>query len=180
MGIGSDLYVNNVVIHFLVSCGELDCARKVFDESCVRDLVSWNSINGYVKSGKACEALRLYGKMEEDGVKPDEVTMIGVISACAQLEDLNLEDEQIEFEDVSINVPKDAYDSLPSYMKALASWEVILVVTREDGVKRWQQRVILNLVAMNRGTTDLRGVHKFWMVEAGGGWWRQGVHKFWM
>ena len=28
------------------------------------------------------------------------------------------------FEDVSINVPKDAYDSLPSYMKALASWEV--------------------------------------------------------
>ena len=28
--------------------------------------------------------------MDEDGVKPDEVTMIGVISACAQLEDLNL------------------------------------------------------------------------------------------
>ena len=91
LGFGSDLYVNNVVIHFLVSCDELDCARKVFDESCVRDLVSWNSmINGYVKSGKACEALRLYGKMEGDGVKPDEVTMIGVISACAQLEDLNL------------------------------------------------------------------------------------------
>ncbi|PWA93574.1 Pentatricopeptide repeat-containing protein [Artemisia annua] len=47
-------------------------------------------INGYVKSGKACEALRLYGKMGEDGVKPDEVTMIGMISCCAQLEDLNL------------------------------------------------------------------------------------------
>ena len=60
LGFGSDLYVNNVVIHFFVSCGELDCARKVFDESCARDLVSWNSmINGYVKSGKACEALRL-------------------------------------------------------------------------------------------------------------------------
>jgi pentatricopeptide repeat protein len=91
LGFGSDLYVNNAVIHFLVSCGELDYARKVFDESCVRDLVSWNSmISGYVKSGKACEALRLYGKMENDGVRPDEVTMIGVISACAQLEELNL------------------------------------------------------------------------------------------
>nr|GEX41973.1 hypothetical protein [Tanacetum cinerariifolium] len=91
LGFGSDVYVNNAVIHFLVSCGELECARKVFDESCVRDLVSWNSmINGYVKGGKACEALRLYGKMEEEGVMPDEITMIGVISSCAQLENLNL------------------------------------------------------------------------------------------
>ncbi|PWA85935.1 hypothetical protein CTI12_AA144170 [Artemisia annua] len=43
-------------------------------------------------------------------------------------------DEQIElkpFEDVSINVPKDAYDNLPSYMKALASWEDLLVAVEK-------------------------------------------------
>ncbi|KAJ9555859.1 hypothetical protein OSB04_010473 [Centaurea solstitialis] len=91
LGFDSDVYVNNAVIHLLVSCGELDDAHKVFDESCLRDLVSWNSItNGYVRSGGPWEALRLYRWMQQDGIKPDEVTMIAMISSCAQLENLNL------------------------------------------------------------------------------------------
>ncbi|KAL2485999.1 Pentatricopeptide repeat-containing protein [Abeliophyllum distichum] len=92
MGYGIDIFVHNALIHFLVSCGELEAADKVFDENSVRDLVSWNSlINGYVRSGKAKDALRIYKEMEmEMDVNPDEVTMIGVVSACAQLEDLKL------------------------------------------------------------------------------------------
>ncbi|OMO78085.1 hypothetical protein COLO4_24857 [Corchorus olitorius] len=85
------MYVHNGVIHFLVSCGELELAYKVFEESSVRDLVSWNSlINGYVRSGRAKEAIGVYRKMQEEEVEPDEVTMIGVVSSCAQLEDLKL------------------------------------------------------------------------------------------
>ncbi|KAL0311106.1 UNVERIFIED_CONTAM: Pentatricopeptide repeat-containing protein, mitochondrial [Sesamum angustifolium] len=59
-------------------------ANKVFEESCVRDLVSWNSlINGYTRSGRGKEALRIYKEMEMEGdVDPDEVTMIGVVTAC--------------------------------------------------------------------------------------------------
>ncbi|XVF69661.1 hypothetical protein PTKIN_Ptkin11bG0099600 [Pterospermum kingtungense] len=91
LGFDGDTYVHNGVIHFLVSSGELELASKVFDESCLRDLVSWNSlINGYVRSGRAKEAIRVYRKMQEEGVEPDEVTMIGVVSSCAQLEDLRL------------------------------------------------------------------------------------------
>lgn len=92
MNYDGDIYVRNALIHFLASCGELEAAHQVFDESCVRDLVSWNSlINGYVKSGRGEEALRVYGGMEmERSVDPDEVTMIGVVMACAQLEDLEL------------------------------------------------------------------------------------------
>ncbi|XP_057953570.1 pentatricopeptide repeat-containing protein At2g22410, mitochondrial [Malania oleifera] len=90
LGLDSDVFVHNAVIHMLVSCRELAAAREVFDGSCVRDLVSWNSmINGYVRSGWACEALKLYQEMELQGIQPDEVTMIGVVSACAQLEDLS-------------------------------------------------------------------------------------------
>ncbi|XP_040995468.1 pentatricopeptide repeat-containing protein At2g22410, mitochondrial [Juglans microcarpa x Juglans regia] len=90
LGFALDIYVYNSVIHMLVSCGELGTARKVFDEGCVRDLVSWNSlINGYVRSGLAGEALSLYREMEVERVKPDEVTMIGVVSSCSQLADLN-------------------------------------------------------------------------------------------
>ncbi|CAI9761378.1 unnamed protein product [Fraxinus pennsylvanica] len=92
MGYDCDIFVHNALIHLLVSCGELDAAGKVFGENSMRDLVSWNSlINGYVKSGKVKDALRMYKKMErERDVNPDEVTMIGMVSASAQLEDLRL------------------------------------------------------------------------------------------
>lgn len=91
LGFDCDLYVNNAVIHMLVSCGELDDAHQVFDESCVRDLVTWNSIiGGYVKCGRPWEAVRLFRRMVDEGVKPDEVTMIGMVSCCAQVESLNL------------------------------------------------------------------------------------------
>ncbi|PRQ32894.1 putative tetratricopeptide-like helical domain, DYW domain-containing protein [Rosa chinensis] len=91
VGLDSDRFVRNAAIHMFVSCRELGDARKVFDESSVRDLVSWNSlIHGYVRSGLAREALRVYEEMEVERVEPDQVTMIGVVSSCAQLEDLSL------------------------------------------------------------------------------------------
>ncbi|KAL5832003.1 hypothetical protein ACOSQ4_017357 [Xanthoceras sorbifolium] len=109
LGFDTDMYVHNAVIHMLVSCGELGPARKVFDEGCVRDLVSWNSlINGYVRSGFSREAIRLYRDMELEGVQPDEVTMIGAVSSCAQLEDLRLGREfhrYIEESGMNLNVP---------------------------------------------------------------------------
>uniref|UniRef100_A0A7N0TKQ1 Uncharacterized protein n=1 Tax=Kalanchoe fedtschenkoi TaxID=63787 RepID=A0A7N0TKQ1_KALFE len=90
LGFESDVFVHNGMLHMLVSCGRLEDARQVFDGSSVRDLVSWNSlINGYVRSGKAGEALEVYRDMELEEVEPDEVTMIGVVSSCAQLVDLN-------------------------------------------------------------------------------------------
>ncbi|KAL7084506.1 hypothetical protein ACP275_14G226900 [Erythranthe tilingii] len=87
-----DIFVHNSLIHFLVSCRELEAANKVFDESCVRDLVSWNClINGYARSGRGKEALRVFREMERGSdVAPDEVTMIGVVTACTNLEDSNL------------------------------------------------------------------------------------------
>ncbi|KAF9688715.1 hypothetical protein SADUNF_Sadunf01G0017000 [Salix dunnii] len=91
MGFDKDMYLYNGIIHMLVSVGELGLAHKVFDDGCVRDLVSWNSlINGYVRRRQAREAMGIYQKMITEQVKPDEVTMIGVVSACAQLESLEL------------------------------------------------------------------------------------------
>nr|XP_004250876.1 pentatricopeptide repeat-containing protein At2g22410, mitochondrial [Solanum lycopersicum] len=91
IGYDGDVFVHNALIHFLVSCGFLEDAYKVFDDSSVRDLVSWNSmINGYVRSGRSREALMVFEKMKMESVEPDEVTIIGMVGACAQLEDLEL------------------------------------------------------------------------------------------
>uniref|UniRef100_A0ACD5ZQ14 Uncharacterized protein n=1 Tax=Avena sativa TaxID=4498 RepID=A0ACD5ZQ14_AVESA len=79
-------------MHFLAVCGSVAEARRLFDQSHVRDLVSWNTlIGGYVRKGVPAEALELFWRMAEDGeARPDEVTMIGVVSGCGQLRDLEL------------------------------------------------------------------------------------------
>ncbi|XP_023735151.1 pentatricopeptide repeat-containing protein At2g22410, mitochondrial [Lactuca sativa] len=91
VGFDCDLVVQNGLVHFYGERGQLGCARKVFDESCERDVFSWTSlINGYAKQGMPDEALRVFELMEASGVQPNEITMIAVFSACSQKEDLEL------------------------------------------------------------------------------------------
>ncbi|KAF7836754.1 pentatricopeptide repeat-containing protein [Senna tora] len=90
-GFEFDIFVHNALITMLLSYGEFETAYDVFNKSCVRDLVTWNSIiSGCVKRGLANEALDLYWEMEAEKVKPNEITMIGMVSSCSQLQDLNL------------------------------------------------------------------------------------------
>ncbi|KAJ4960858.1 hypothetical protein NE237_020768 [Protea cynaroides] len=76
-----------VVAH--VKARELDAARLLFDQMPERDVVSWTAmISGYTQSKRSLDALELFGKMRDAGVRPDEVTMVSVISACTHLGDL--------------------------------------------------------------------------------------------
>lgn len=92
VGLSSDVFVVNAGIHLFASCGAVEDASKLFNVSCVRDVVSWNTmINVYVQLGRPIEALEMFqGMMGAEEVRPDEVTMIGVTSCCAQLQDLDL------------------------------------------------------------------------------------------
>ncbi|PWA55478.1 tetratricopeptide repeat (TPR)-like superfamily protein [Artemisia annua] len=70
-----------------VKCGEVGMARALFDEMVERDVVCWNvMIGGYAKYGKAMEALSLFRCMlGEKMSRPDEVTLLMVLSACGQV-----------------------------------------------------------------------------------------------
>ncbi|KAK9119894.1 hypothetical protein Scep_017987 [Stephania cephalantha] len=66
--------------------GCLELGRVVFDTMPERNLVSWTAmITGYAQNGRPGEALGMFRRMEELGMKPDAVTMTSVISATAQL-----------------------------------------------------------------------------------------------
>lgn len=66
--------------------GELDKARLLFDDLEDRDVVCWNvMIDGYTQHRMPNEAVLLFRKMLAAKVKPNEVTVVAILSACGQL-----------------------------------------------------------------------------------------------
>lgn len=71
-----------------LTAGDLDGARCVFDRMPVKDVVSWTAmIAGYAQGGQPQRALASFKAMPPE-VYPDGVTLVGVVSACAALGDL--------------------------------------------------------------------------------------------
>ncbi|XP_041017426.1 pentatricopeptide repeat-containing protein At1g56690, mitochondrial-like [Juglans microcarpa x Juglans regia] len=79
-----DVYVSSVLITMYVKCGDLVKAKLVFDRFAPKDIVMWNSIiTGYAQHGLGEEALQVFHEMCSLNILPDDVTFIGVLSACS-------------------------------------------------------------------------------------------------
>ncbi|KAJ9182355.1 hypothetical protein P3X46_006358 [Hevea brasiliensis] len=81
-----DLSLCNALIDMYSKCGNLNYARRVFeDRSFCRDVISWSSlISGYGLHGMGKEAVFLYDRMLQKGNKPDMITVVGALSACGR------------------------------------------------------------------------------------------------
>jgi len=81
-----DVSLYNALIDMYSKCGSLNCARRVFeDNSFCKDAISWSSIiSGYGLHGRGKEAIFLYEKMLQHGIKPDMITIVVVLSACGR------------------------------------------------------------------------------------------------
>ncbi|KAG0499051.1 hypothetical protein HPP92_003742 [Vanilla planifolia] len=79
-----DLISWNVMITGYCKQGQMGSARDLFNRVPSRDTVSWNAmISGYVRSGNPTRAMELFDEMLQEGQRPDEVTVLCLISACA-------------------------------------------------------------------------------------------------
>lgn len=87
LGFGSDVYVNNSLIHFYAACGHMNNARKVFDGMADRTVVSWNSlIHGYVSCGEHEAGIGQFREMQIQKIfVPDGFTIQSVASACGNM-----------------------------------------------------------------------------------------------
>ncbi|AET04218.1 putative tetratricopeptide-like helical domain, DYW domain-containing protein [Medicago truncatula] len=66
--------------------GDMDSACELFVGLPVKDMVAWTSmVTGYSQNAMPKKALQFFRKMREAGVVTDEITLVGAISACAQL-----------------------------------------------------------------------------------------------
>lgn len=79
------------IVAGFANVGEVDLARKYFDQMLERDYVSWTAmIDGYLQVNRFKEALALFREMQTSKIKPDEFTMVSVLTACAHLGALEL------------------------------------------------------------------------------------------
>ncbi|CAN6347069.1 unnamed protein product [Urochloa humidicola] len=83
-GADSNPHVTNALIDMYAKCGFIKEGWLLFESTCGKDVVCWNSmILTYAQHGHAEEALRVFQLMREARVEPNYVTFIGVLTACA-------------------------------------------------------------------------------------------------
>ncbi|XP_008797615.3 putative pentatricopeptide repeat-containing protein At1g68930 [Phoenix dactylifera] len=84
-GLISFITVSNAIVTLYGKCGSTEDSHRLFKEMQIRDQVSWTAlVSGYSQFGKAKETIELFEKMLIEGVKPDGITFIGVLSACSR------------------------------------------------------------------------------------------------
>ena len=75
--------LGNNLINMYGKCGCILDAQRVFDKMQDKDVISWSTmITTYAQNGQGKKALELFDCMKHDKVWPNEVTFLGVLSAC--------------------------------------------------------------------------------------------------
>ncbi|MCL7030176.1 hypothetical protein MKW94_004585 [Papaver nudicaule] len=81
----------NSMIDGYMRNGDVEDAIQLFGEMPYRDKISWTAlIGGFVKKGRFEEALAWFREMQISGIEPDYVTIIAILTACANMGVLGL------------------------------------------------------------------------------------------
>ncbi|KAL2317568.1 hypothetical protein Fmac_031444 [Flemingia macrophylla] len=76
--------VSNAVIHLHSKCGNVNLALSEFSSMRYRDIHTYSAmIAALAEHGKSQDAIDVFLKMQKEGLKPNQVTFIGVLNACA-------------------------------------------------------------------------------------------------
>lgn len=78
-----DTGIFNALVDMYSKCGSLKNANTVFEKIPYRNLVSWNTmIAGFGNHGLGQDAIAIFEKMQCEGIKPDSLTIVGLLIAC--------------------------------------------------------------------------------------------------
>ncbi|KAK6161452.1 hypothetical protein DH2020_004833 [Rehmannia glutinosa] len=97
-----DNFVQASLLNFYARCGRVGIARYFFDQIREPDLATWNSIlSAYARkssvifvansshldrnTSSSLDVLNLFGHMQKSLVEPSEVSLVALITACAEL-----------------------------------------------------------------------------------------------
>ncbi|VFQ63359.1 unnamed protein product [Cuscuta campestris] len=76
--------LNNALIDMYAKSGSMNRAIQLFESMTEKNVVTWSTmISGLATNGLGSEALDLFSQMEGAGIRPNDVTLIAVLSACS-------------------------------------------------------------------------------------------------
>nr|UPT49141.1 pentatricopeptide repeat protein AaPPR612 [Agave angustifolia] len=74
--------LGTALVDMFAKCGDSKSAMKIFNEMPVKDVSAWTAaIGAMAVEGNGKKALELFNQMVEEGVKPDSVAFVGVLTA---------------------------------------------------------------------------------------------------
>ncbi|CAK9867352.1 unnamed protein product [Sphagnum jensenii] len=80
----SDVFVRSSLVDMYAKCGSMEDACRVFNSMPSHDVVSCNALlGGFAMHGQGKEALVHFERMCEEGVHPDDITFVCLLSACS-------------------------------------------------------------------------------------------------
>nr|GMD29658.1 pentatricopeptide repeat-containing protein At2g02750 [Ipomoea batatas] len=85
-GFQSDIYAATALTHLYMKINSLGCALKVFDKIREPTIDSMNAfISGFSQNGYYGESFRTFGLLDSWNLRPDSVTIAGVLSGSTKL-----------------------------------------------------------------------------------------------
>lgn len=73
----------NALMDMYAKCGLLQHSLQIFIEIPEKNIVSYNvMIGAFALHGYGIKAIEVFGKMQSEGIKPDNITFTGLLSAC--------------------------------------------------------------------------------------------------
>ncbi|KAK9137159.1 hypothetical protein Sjap_007753 [Stephania japonica] len=104
----------NVMLNGYSKAGLVDEARLLFERIPQKDLVSWSTmIDAYVQADKLVEALVTFRDMFWARIRPNEVTIVNLISSCGRQRAIDCGQQ---FHSMAIKTGMDCYDFLQATM----------------------------------------------------------------
>ncbi|XP_044461231.1 pentatricopeptide repeat-containing protein At2g39620 [Mangifera indica] len=87
----SDISTGTSLVSMYAKCGFMRPAFIIFNRMPFKDVVTWNAlINGYTQIGHPNYAIQMFHELELSEINPDSRTMVGLLSACVNLNDQGL------------------------------------------------------------------------------------------
>lgn len=88
-GFDSNLNVANALLALYSDCDQISASLKLFQTIKFRNVISWNTIvSGFANIRDAKTSLALFCSMQQEGVRFDLVTLVGLLSGLTHFEDL--------------------------------------------------------------------------------------------
>lgn len=82
---GAEFSVNlgTALVHMYAKCGSIQCSYKAFRKMAHRDIVTWGAIiSAFAMHGQAHKCFQLFDEMVSQGIQPNEIIFVAILSAC--------------------------------------------------------------------------------------------------